>query len=67
VITAHPRKSPIIKEGLENLIEVIVDMESTEKNCLVIKVYEQWTSSKYEDPIDGEHKNADSQMLIPPA
>ena len=42
---------------------VIVEMESTEKNCLVIKVYEKWTSSKYKDPIDGEHEDATDSIL----
>jgi hypothetical protein len=63
VISAHQRKSPIIKGGLEIPIEVTVEMESTEKNCLVIKVYEKWTSSKYKDPIDGEHEDATDSIL----
>lgn len=63
VISAHQRKSPIIKGGLEIPIEVTVEMESTEKNCLTIKAYEKWTSSKYKDPIDGEHEDATDSIL----
>ena len=63
VISEQHKKSPIIKGGLEVLIEVTVQMENTEDNWVAMKEYEASVTLKYKEPVQGEYEDDTTSIL----
>ena len=63
VLDAHHRKSPLIQEGLEIPVEVIMEMADTEENRLALAKYEAMTAERYTEPVDGKYQDATAAIL----
>ena len=49
--------------GLEIPIQVMVEMDFTEKNRLCLDKYESLVNEKYREPVDGKFEDATSAIL----
>ena len=63
VMDTHPRRLLLVQGGLEIPIQVIVEMELTEKNQQCLDKYETLVGEKYKEPVDGKFEDATDSIL----
>ncbi len=64
VVDVQYRRSPLVQGGLEIPIEVMVEMDFTERNKLSIEKYEALVKERYKEPVEGKFEDATAAILL---
>ena len=64
VIDKNHRRSPLVQGGLEIPVQVIAEMDLTERNKAILEKYKQIIVSNYKEPgMDGNFDNCTKEVL----
>ena len=63
ILDTHPRRSPLVRGGLEIPIQVIVKMECNLQNKNALTRYEALVNQYYKEPVDGKFEDVIATIL----